>query len=115
HTCAVATNHWAYCWGYGAGGRLGNNSSTQRETPVAIVNGQIPSGRSIRQVSGGAEHTCAVASDNQAYCWGAGGNGRLGNGATSNQSTPRSVLQGESPTGSTIKEVRAGRYTTCAV
>ena len=36
----------------------------------------------------GADHTCAILDDGSVSCWGEGSDGRLGNGATSDVSTP---------------------------
>ncbi|MEZ4461668.1 MAG: hypothetical protein R3E66_18480 [bacterium] len=39
-------------------------------------------------VASGTVHTCALTQDGTAYCWGAGGNLQLGNGARDNVATP---------------------------
>ncbi|MFN5342234.1 MAG: hypothetical protein ACK5C6_06790 [Roseiflexaceae bacterium] len=37
HTCAVSTNNDVYCWGTNYNGRLGDNTTTTRLTPVKVV------------------------------------------------------------------------------
>ena len=36
HTCAVTTSGGATCWGFNGNGQLGDNSTTQRLTPVGV-------------------------------------------------------------------------------
>ena len=115
HTCAIASDNKAYCWGSGTYGRLGNGSTTTQTTPVAVSQGVMPAGVTIRQISAGAAHTCAIASDNQAYCWGYGYYRQLGNGSGSNQTTPVAVLQGVMPAGATIRQISTGQAHTCAI
>src|SRR5512133_1539824 len=53
HTCGVTTDNRAYCWGVNEYGRLGDGTTGDRLTPVAVVGG-LP----FRQISAGANHTC---------------------------------------------------------
>ena len=115
HTCALASNNQAYCWGVNSSGQLGDSSTIQKTTPTAISQGAIPAGATLRQISAGSNHTCALASNNQAYCWGSGGNGLLGNGTTTNQTTPVAVSQGVIPAGVTLRQISAGGNHTCAL
>jgi alpha-tubulin suppressor-like RCC1 family protein len=116
HVCAIASDGKPYCWGKGSYGRLGNGSETDQPAPVAVAQGAIPVGASVRQiVAGGTPHSCLIASDNKAYCWGRGVTGSLGNGSTSNQAAPVAVSQGAMPTGATIQQITAGNAHTCAV
>ena len=64
----------------------------------------------VTQISAGAQHTCAVA-NGAAFCWGAGGSGRLETGNDSETTTPRQV----SGLSSGVTQISAGREPTCAV
>ena len=75
HTCGVTASGTAYCWGSGRTGVLGNGSTDDQTTPVAVSGGL-----SFTSVSAGSEHTCGVTTSGGAYCWGWGDDGRLGNG-----------------------------------
>ena len=115
HTCALASDSKAYCWGNNTDGRLGDGSTTQRTSPVAVSQGAIPAGLTIRQISAGVSHSCAIASDNKAYCWGNNDSGQLGDGTTTQRSEPVAVLQGAIPAGLTIRQITAGSFVTCAI
>lgn len=115
HTCALAEDGWVYCWGGNWGGQLGNGTQSDSLLPVAISRGDIPTGATILKVSSGEEFSCAIASDNKAYCWGWGDSGQIGNGDTVNVSVPTAVVQGDMPAGATIKDISTGMVTACAV
>ena len=69
-------------------------------------------GRTVseRQVSAGGQHTCTVLQDGTVHCWGSGDSGELGNGSTSNSSTPVQVSNITNAI-----QVSAGAADTCAV
>ncbi|HRQ86878.1 MAG TPA: prepilin-type N-terminal cleavage/methylation domain-containing protein, partial [Candidatus Saccharibacteria bacterium] len=59
HTaCAVASGK-AYCWGNGRFGILGNNSTADSHTPVAVVTSGALAGKTVAAVSVGMSHACA--------------------------------------------------------
>ena len=70
----------------------------------------VAGGLTFKQVNPGNAHTCAVGTDARAYCWGYNGLGQLGDGSTSNGSTPHAVGDGRSYT-----QVVAGVSYTCGV
>ena len=115
HTCAIASDDKAYCWGSGSNGQLGNNSTTNSSIPVAVNTTGVLAGKTIKQISAGSFHTCAIASDDKAYCWGSGSNGQLGNNSTTNSSIPVAVNTTGVLAGKTIKQISAGSFHTCAI
>ena len=115
NTCAVASDNKAYCWGNNIYGALGNNSTTNFSIPVAVNTEGVLAGKIIKSISDSNIHTCAIASDDKAYCWGAGSSGQLGNGTTSMTKVPVAVNTTGVLAGKTIKQISAGSSHTCAI
>jgi alpha-tubulin suppressor-like RCC1 family protein len=84
HTCALATSGAAYCWGNNVAGQLGDGSTTNSATPVAVVGGHS----FIALLAGRNAYTCGLTSAGTAYCWGYNGYGQLGNGTTGPEMCP---------------------------
>ena len=76
HTCALVQNGSVYCWGANDFGQLGDGSTTERHSPVAVI---FSSQSQISAITTGARHTCAVLQNNSAMCWGDNYVGQLGN------------------------------------
>jgi alpha-tubulin suppressor-like RCC1 family protein len=89
HTCGLTSGGAAYCWGRNWSGRLGDNSTTERDTPVAVQQGGV----TFASITGGADHTCGLTSGGAAYCWGdnSSSNGRLGDNTMTQRLTPAAV------------------------
>ena len=115
HSCAIALNGRAYCWGSGNSGKLGNGSTASSRVPVAVNTSGVLAGKTIKQISAGENHTCAIASDNRAYCWGSNKNGQLGNGSTADSNVPVAVNMSGALAGKTIKQMSTGYSSTCAI
>jgi len=108
YTCGIKDTGAATCWGYGAGGRLGNGGTSNSNVPTSV---DLPNGRTVVEMSAGG-HSCAVLDNGSAMCWGKGDYGRLGNGGTSSSSTPVYV---DLPAGRTAKTISSGYHHSCAV
>lgn len=87
HSCALA-NSKVYCWGDNGNGALGDNTTTDRSSPVAIYeeSGALL-GKAITAIGGGANRSCALA-EYEVYCWGRNDAGQLGDGTTTNRQKP---------------------------
>ena len=112
HTCAVTSDGTAACWGANSGGQLGNGTTNNSNTPVAITSGAL-AGKTVTNITAGYNHTCAVLSDGTAACWGDNGNGQLGNGTNASSNTPVAVTTG-ALAGKTVTNINAGDYHMCA-
>ena len=116
HTCALDTSSKMYCWGLNSSGRLGGGlTSILSNVPVAVNMSGALAGKTIKQMSTGYSSTCAIASDNRAYCWGSGNNGQLGNGSTADSRVPVAVNMSGALVGKTIKQILAGGDHGCVV
>jgi alpha-tubulin suppressor-like RCC1 family protein len=81
----------AYAWGTNGGeGRLGDETTTARSSPVTVVGGITD----WSQVSAGIYHSLGITDSGVAYAWGFHGNGRLGDDALINRSSPVTVVGG---------------------
>jgi len=82
--CALTSAGEMQCWGDNELGQFGNGTTTSSTTPVPVTG--LQSG--VIAISVGSSSTCAVTSAGAAECWGYNAYGELGNGTTTNSTTP---------------------------
>jgi alpha-tubulin suppressor-like RCC1 family protein len=104
-TCALSGTGQAYCWGWNSNGQLGDDTDVSRRTPVAVQQGATK----FVQISAGGFYACGLTAAGQAWCWGHGTSGQLGDNAGTNRFTPVAVQQG----GSAYVEITTGFRQTC--
>ncbi|HKC41939.1 MAG TPA: hypothetical protein VKC15_20510 [Gemmatimonadales bacterium] len=102
HTCA-ATSAAVLCWGQNADGQLGNGAAG----PASSTPTQISQSLTANPLGLGADHSCAVASGSDLWCWGKNDSGQVGVSGD-NQPSPQRVM-------SNVAAVVAGFAHTCAV
>jgi alpha-tubulin suppressor-like RCC1 family protein len=92
HSIALLSGGTVYCWGLNSSGQLGDNTTTQRTTPVQVTGvGGTGFLTGIVAIAAGDYHSLALASDGKVYAWGKGQFGRLGNGSQNDSWTPVQV------------------------
>ncbi|WP_088286682.1 fibronectin type III domain-containing protein [Kineosporia sp. A_224] len=106
-TCGIPATGAAagklFCWGDNGSGRLGDGTTTQRNSPVQIGTATWSG------VTVGRAHACGVQSAGTLWCWGLGTNGQLGDGTSTNRSVPTQV-----GSATTWAEVNAAYEFSCA-
>ena len=109
HTAAIKTDGTLWTWGRNSSGQLGDNTTTQRQTPVTTFAG----GTNWKQVSAGSLHTLAIKTDGTLWTWGRNNSGQLGHNAATDRSTPVTTFAG----GTNWKQVAfsANGYHTAAI
>ena len=86
HSAAVTTNGDLYCWGRNYDGQIGDGTTTNRYTPVKVL-------ENVSSVSLGEYHSAAVTTNGDLYCWGGNYDGQIGDGTNTNRNTPVKVLE----------------------
>ncbi len=77
HSCATLQDGGVYCWGSNSGLQAGQPSGQAYSKPKLI--GSVGGGStSAKQISTGANHSCATMTDGGAVCWGDNSKGQLG-------------------------------------
>ena len=108
HNVSIHSDGTLYSWGNNSSGQLGDNSETQRTTPVTVYTSGELNGKSITDVSAGWYHSLALDSDGKVYAWGDNTNGQLGDNSTTGSSVPVSVYTSGALNGKTITALAAG-------
>jgi alpha-tubulin suppressor-like RCC1 family protein len=111
HTCAILDDGSVSCWGNNSRGQLGDGTTTDRNTPTPTSS--LGTDRTAVAITGGNRHTCAILDDGSVVCWGLNYYGGLGDGTTTDRTTPTQTSS--LGTDRTAVATSAGRYHTCAI
>jgi alpha-tubulin suppressor-like RCC1 family protein len=98
---------------------LGNGAAANSDIPVAVSNSGVLAGRTVTAirngiVNSGSHPNCAIA-DGEAFCWGLGTSGQLGNNASLSSNTPVAVDMSGVLSGLTVTDIAPGSTHTCAL
>lgn len=107
HACVVTESGGVRCWGHNSHGELGDGTTQARLTAVDVAG----LGSDVQAVSTGRGHSCALTSAGAVLCWGRNNFGQLGDGSTSQRSTPTPV----SGLSSGVQAIALGDAHSCAI
>ena len=99
HTCGVTRAGAVLCWGWNVYGQVGTAFTPEKcgpnpWSPTPCIREPVRAeAAAVRftAVAAASKHTCALAADGRAFCWGANRLGQLGTGTTDNATTPQPV------------------------
>ena len=86
HSLVLKSDGTVLAWGNNSGGQIGDGTTTRRSAPVQVSG--LGSGSGVTAVAAGSIHSLAIKSDGTVLAWGGNTSGQLGDGTTTNQTTP---------------------------
>ena len=97
HSCMTDVTGGAWCWGSNEYGKLGAASSMRcmdnnvdcSWSPLKVEGIQV-----FKQLTASMNHTCALTPEGEAWCWGLGRGGQLGDGGKADSRRPVAVAGG---------------------
>lgn len=112
--CAIATTGIAYCWGKNDKNRVGDNTATTAESPVAVHSSSSSTPWSDwKSISTSEGRSCGIRADGTAWCW---GSSYLGHNSNWWQARPVQVLNDTGGAGwADWKQITVGDTTTCGI
>ena len=111
HTCFVDDLGAAFCFGQNANGQLGDNSRTDRRTPVPVFG----LSSNVSKITTGRLHTCALLDNGTVNCWGLQNNGRLGTGSSDTGEILTPTQTSSFGSGRYAVDIAAGDSHTCVI
>jgi alpha-tubulin suppressor-like RCC1 family protein len=125
HSCFILDNGSVKCWGANASGQLGLGNTNNRgdglnEMGDNLTAVDLGTGRTVRDIEAGDNHTCAILDNESVKCWGANASGQLGLGDTNNRGDASgemgdTLLSVDLGTLRTAKAIASGYAHTCAI
>jgi alpha-tubulin suppressor-like RCC1 family protein len=71
HTCGITTANQAFCWGDNRWGQLGTGDVAYNDRSAAAMEPRrVIGGLTFASIVSGWEHSCAITTTAQTYCWG---------------------------------------------
>jgi alpha-tubulin suppressor-like RCC1 family protein len=111
HTCAIDTNAKAWCWG--DDGNLATGVATSNFGLGLPEHRQVPAlNVSFVTIDTNMDHTCALSSGLEVYCWGSNTRGQLGYPQSVNNGT---AIATKLANGKQYQDVKVGSLHTCAI
>ena len=111
HSLALTSDGSVLAWGDNQWGQLGDGTTTLIPLPVPVPV-DLPAGTRVTAVAAGLWDSLALTSDGSVLAWGYNADGELGDGTTTDSSTPVPV---DLPAGTRVTAVAAGGFHSLAL
>jgi alpha-tubulin suppressor-like RCC1 family protein len=111
HTVTLTSDGKVFAWGANGEGQLGDGTTINRTTPVAVNMSRALLGKTVTAIAAGADYTVALTSDGKVFAWGANWAGQLGDRTTINRTTPVAVDMSGALLGKTVTAIAAAVHT----
>jgi len=125
HFCALLTDDSVKCWGYGANGQLGQQSTASVGIGADQMGDLLPAinlgpNRLVLDIFSGGDTNCAIFSDRSMKCWGAGNFGQLGQGHNRTlgdgpNEMGQALLVVDLGTDQKVQSLSVGEYSVCVI
>jgi alpha-tubulin suppressor-like RCC1 family protein len=115
HTVALTSDGKPFAWGFNVLGQLGDGTTTNRYTPVAVDTSGVLLGKIVTAMSSGGDFSVALTSDGKVFAWGYNFVGEVGDGTTTTRLSPVAVDMSGALLGKTVTAIAAGYYHTVAL
>lgn len=77
-SCAVTNDGKAYCWGNNIAWSIGNGTQLNSYSPKRVKTSENSYLENVQKIVVGSQHSCALDSQGDIYCWGMNSSGQLG-------------------------------------
>jgi alpha-tubulin suppressor-like RCC1 family protein len=122
NTCALRNDGKMACWGRGISGMLGDGNVTGHNSALPLlvlgVDG-VGNLSDISQIAVGEQHTCALNTNGNVFCWGENGSAAVGNNNDyfTASGTPLQVVNEDNDGGylSEVVSLSSGSHKSCAI
>lgn len=108
HSLALCSDGTLAAWGDNEFGQLGDGTTTDRHSPVAVDISGVLAGKKVVAIAAGDTHSMALCADGTVACWGSNQNGQLGDGSIINSSVPVAVNSSGALAGKTVGAIAPG-------
>ncbi len=108
HTCELAMDGSVKCWGDNSRRQLGIGNTDANLARVTVSG--LGATSAAKMIAAGTNHSCALRANGRALCWGRNLGYALGDGTSTNRSTPTDVILP-----ATFRSISAGGNQTCGM
>jgi alpha-tubulin suppressor-like RCC1 family protein/DNA-binding beta-propeller fold protein YncE len=110
HALALCTDGTLVSWGYNQRGQLGNSSTADSKSPVAINSFGALSGKIVTAIGAGTSHSLALCADGTLAAWGYNSQSQLGVTGITQITTPVAVPPAKNSTVRTTHSLTVGAH-----